>query len=579
MSFLRDIVENEGMGISKNELQELLQLEEDEILQRIGKNVLPYIYQLLKSKEYILICSDEEGYILDIMGEPTFLHKDYKHNLSSDHKATSLILGFEHYARPMSFTSYWNYSIFKEHYAKPGAFLSCWACPILNLDKSVAGVLYIVKEVGYQSIKIFSHSIEIFNVVQKGAKMIEQILNIIELEREFCANRVKIQTLTQKLEGSTNSIDNPPKKNTLYGDKYIAKIKNEAIYKDEDVQLTDFLLWNKNWLMFDKFDSILEQEKMDNNENNQWRGRSEKINEVFKTASKAAMINSNVLIEGESGTGKEVVARFIHDHSFCSNGPFIPLNCAAIPDTLIESELFGYSSGAFTGAKRGGQLGKFEEANNGTIFLDEIGDMPHHAQAALLRVIQSKEIYRIGESRSRKINVRIIAATNSDLEKLVEEKVFRLDLYYRLKVIMINVPPLRERLEDLWDLVPFFIKKYRKLLNKPSINISQQVYKYFLSFPWPGNIRQLENCIESMIALSDGKLLTKDDLPNEFKRFFLETKKNHPRLMNLQQEDLERNAIIEALTQTKGNVSKASEILGISRSTMYRKMKQHHLTN
>ncbi|AOY75972.1 sigma-54 interaction domain-containing protein [Clostridium formicaceticum] len=577
MGFLKGFIENKEMNASKYVLEEVLELEKNELFERVSKNVLPYIYQLVKNENCIIMISDKEGYILDILGEPVFLNKNFKEKLSPNHKATSLILGFEQYARPMGYTTYWAHSIFKDYYKKPGAFLSCWASPILSSDKSVIGLLYIVKETGSHSIRIFNHSIEMFSLVQEGATMIEQILSMIELERDFYFNKIKIQALIQKSHPSTNTIDHSTTKSTFYRDKYITKMKSKTTCEDENVQLIDFLPWNKSRFTSNKSDLIVKQENLSKSEQNQWCGRSQKISEVFKTASKAALINSNVLIEGESGTGKEVVARFIHDNSPYSKGPFIPLNCAAIPDNLIESELFGYSAGAFTGAKRGGQLGKFEEANNGTIFLDEIGDMSRSAQAALLRIIQDKEVYRIGESTSRKINVRIIAATNSNLEKLVEQKTFRLDLYYRLKVIMINVPPLRERLEDLWDLVPFFIKKYCNLFNKPPINISSQIYKYFLSFSWPGNIRQLENCIESMIALSNEDLLIEDHLPHEFKKFFPEIESPSPRPIDLQQNSPERNAIIQALTQTKGNVSKASSMLKISRSTMYRKMKKYHL--
>ncbi|AOY76004.1 sigma-54-dependent Fis family transcriptional regulator [Clostridium formicaceticum] len=541
--------------------------EKEEIMVTVGKKVLHYIYKYLNNKNYIVLISNKDGYILDMIGDLPFMNKVQKISLSpganwrEEFRGTNTVGTIIVEQTPLTVLGW-------EHYAKPVHFLNCWAAPIFNADGNFAGVLNIsgVAEAPNKTL---------ISIAQKGAKMIEQILKIIELESNFYFDRLKFEAIAQKLHDSANKLNTYSNDNISLLNKLI--VKNENLSKIEYNQLTDFLLWNRKWLIFNKVDSINIQENKNICEEKTWCGRSEKIHQVFKTATKAALTNSNILIQGESGTGKEIVARFIHNKSSCSNGPFIPLNCAAIPNNLIESELFGYSDGAFTGAKRGGQLGKFEEANNGTIFLDEIGDMPLNAQTTLLRILQNKEICRIGESKYRKINIRIIAATNSNLKELVAEKKFRLDLYYRLNVISIKVPPLRERLEDLWDLIPFFVEKYCKLLNKPFVNISQQVYKYFLSYDWPGNIRQLENYIESMIALCDGNLLTENDFPDEFKEYFPEIEKKSNTLLNLQHNDAEYNTLSQVLAQTKGNVTKASNILGISRVTMYRKMKKYNL--
>ena len=277
--------------------------------------------------------------------------------------------------------------------------------------------------------------------------------------------------------------------------------------------------------------------------------------------------------QGESGTGKEIVARYIHQLSSRGRGPFVALNCAAIPATLFESELFGYTEGSFTGAKRGGQQGKFEAAQNGTIFLDEIGDMPQDVQSSLLRVLQEKEIYRIGDTRTRSVNARVIAATNKDLRTLVDEGHFRLDLYYRLKVVTIDLPALRDRIEDILDLAPYFLNKLCESAGKPTPDISDTVYTQLLSYSWPGNIRELENCLESMIAMADGFVLTEEDLPEEIKGHLSVSRDNN----NLLLEEQTRQAIIQALMKTNGRVAPAARMLGIGRTTLYRKMYEYNI--
>jgi sigma-54 dependent transcriptional regulator, acetoin dehydrogenase operon transcriptional activator AcoR len=549
-----------------NRLKELLEREED--LLRIGKKVLEYIYPYLKNRNFILVLTDKEGHVLSILGDPPFMSKAEKiylspgSNWSEQSKGTNAVgtVIFEKY--PLTVLGW-------EHYAKPAHFLNCWAAPIFDADQNFVGVLNISGEAG-------NYAQEVLNIAKQGAKMIEKILKMMRLEKEFYSSRVNFESTAQNLHDIMGNTENIKNDNITSLHKLI---KNEHLSKSELAHLRDYILFNRNWFIPISYNPEFESTKEIGLEENQWRGRSEKIIQVFKTASKAALTNSNVIIQGETGTGKEIVAKFIHEKGKHSNEPFIPINCAAIPHTLIESELFGYADGAFTGARRGGAAGKFEEAHNGTLFLDEIGDMPLNVQSTLLRVLQEKCICRIGESRVRKVDVRIIAATNRDLKELLEEKTFRLDLYYRLNVIAINVPPLRERIEDIWDLVPFFIEKYCQLLNKPTMNVSPQLYKYFLSYSWPGNIRELENCIESMIALSDGEQLTVDVLPDDLKTTFPEVQNKSSNFSHLNQNASERSTIIHALAQMKGNITKTSELLGISRATLYRKMTKYNLKN
>ena len=302
-----------------------------------------------------------------------------------------------------------------------------------------------------------------------------------------------------------------------------------------------------------------------------WIGHGHSTQQILTRASKVAAAHSSVLIRGESGTGKEIIARTIHQLSPRCEGPFIALNCASLSSSLVESELFGYVEGAFTGARRGGKPGKFELANKGTIFLDEIGDMPLDLQVSLLRALQEKEISRIGDTKPIKIDIRVIAASHKDLAALVSAERFRLDLYYRLKVVTLELPPLRERPEDIRDLVPHFIRKACESLNIPLLDIQEDVYHHLMAHPWPGNVRELENCIESMVALAEGPILTTADLPDEFKQLVL---KAEPEPLLEQQA---KHAILYALTQTKGKIAPAAKLLGIGRNTLYRKIKEMNI--
>ncbi len=299
-------------------------------------------------------------------------------------------------------------------------------------------------------------------------------------------------------------------------------------------------------------------------------GSSNSMVEALRYARRASKTDSNVLLIGESGTGKELFAHAIHQSSSRKYGPFIKINCAAIPSELLESELFGYEEGSFTGAKKGGKLGKFELADGGTIFLDEIGDMPLYMQAKLLRVIQEREVERIGGTRPRAVNVRIIAATHVNLEEMVAEGKYRQDLYYRLNVFLINIPPLRERKEDIKLLAYHFLKSLNNKYFKNIDGYSDEAIKFLSRYEWPGNIRELSNVIERAVNIIDNeKLITPEHLPQKI------VGNNVIRqLKSLQDtlEEAEKNAIIESLRASKGNRTKAARLLNISRSTFYEKM-------
>ena len=288
-------------------------------------------------------------------------------------------------------------------------------------------------------------------------------------------------------------------------------------------------------------------------------GNSNKMREVYQMISQVCRSNATVLVRGESGTGKELVAHSVHYNSNRAKGPFVKVNCAAIPANLIESELFGHEKGAFTGAIKQ-KLGKFELAHKGTIFLDEIGSIGLDVQANLLRVLQEKEFERVGGQRTHKVDVRIVAATNKNLEQAVEDGSFRGDLYYRLNVFPIYLPPLRERKTDILLLADFFLEKYSKENNKEIKRFSTPAIDMLMEYHWPGNVRELENCIERSVLLCDGGVVHSYHLPPT-----LQTGSESDTLPELSMEEavanLEREMIIDALKNTRGNITTAAKIL------------------
>lgn len=303
-------------------------------------------------------------------------------------------------------------------------------------------------------------------------------------------------------------------------------------------------------------------------------GIDENFNSVKKIAMKAAKNDFNVLILGETGTGKEVIANALHFASSRRNKPFIRINCAAIPFELLESELFGYEEGAFTGAKKGGKIGKFELANQGTIFLDEIGELPLNMQSKLLRVLQEKEIEKIGSENTIPLNVRVIAATNQNLEEKVQNKAFRSDLFYRLNVIQIKLPPLRERSED----IPFFIESFLSELNskyEANVTLSPETKAILNRYKYPGNIRELKNIIERAFSQRDGDVILPTHLPvNLISRSQLSIPINKEKTLDAFMADIEREIILDVLAKNNFNCQSTAKNLGIHRSTLYKKMEK-----
>ncbi len=299
-------------------------------------------------------------------------------------------------------------------------------------------------------------------------------------------------------------------------------------------------------------------------------GRSPAMVEVYKTLARVAPSRSTVLIEGESGTGKELIASALHRHSGRAAERFVAVDCGSLTDTLLESELFGYVRGAFTGAV-GEKKGLFEEASGGTIFLDEMGDIGAPMQGKLLRVLQEYEIKRVGGQEWVKVDVRVVAATNRNLEQLVQRGSFREDLFYRLKVVTITLPPLRERREDIPLLVDHFLRRYAERNGKSIAHLSDEAMVLLMDYAWPGNIRELEHCIERALALASGTVVTPDDLAPELRSTLEATlHRGAPTL-----EEVKRRYLAHVLAETGGNISRAATILGVDRRSLYRMLRRY----
>jgi two-component system NtrC family response regulator len=306
--------------------------------------------------------------------------------------------------------------------------------------------------------------------------------------------------------------------------------------------------------------------------------QSRKMEEVINVAARVADSKATVLITGENGTGKEVLAKAIHFISSRKEKPFVPVNVPALTETLLESELFGHEKGAFTGAEKM-RKGRFEVAHSGTLFLDEVGDIPQSVQVKLLRVLQEHQFERVGGSEKIEVDVRIIAATNKDLEEKIKDGTFREDLYYRLNVVSINIPPLRDRKEDILPMIESFIQKYCTENNKEYLEISKEAVDVLMKYNYPGNVRELENIIERAVVLNRGKVVTLSDLPINIKGFKEEKSITALGEGNLteQVEALEKQLIYDALQQSGGNQTKAGKLLGLTERNLRYKLKKYNI--
>jgi len=387
--------------------------------------------------------------------------------------------------------------------------------------------------------------------------------------------RDKIADTTVIMMSAYGTIDTAVKAMKLGAYDYISKpFKTDEVYLALKKAEERESLKRENFQLKERIQKIKESYNF-----GKMMAKSRVIQSIFSLSAKVAKYNTTVLIYGASGTGKELITKGIHFSSDRSKNSFIPVNCGGIPENLLESELFGYKKGAFTGALKD-KTGLFEEASGGTIFLDEIGEMPLSLQIKLLRVLQGNEIRPVGDSKPKKIDVRVLAATSKNLEEEIKNGTFREDLFYRLNVLPINLPPLRERNEDIPLLCSHFINQFNKRLNKDISNIAPAAMSFLLKHNWPGNVRELENIIERAIVLAEDKLLVPENFPS-----LIGEREGTDQIDKIfegyslkdAQKDLEKMLITKALTKTEGNRTKAAQLLEISHPSLLSKIKTYNI--
>lgn len=598
----------------------------------IAHSYMERLYSFVKGSNFVVILTDEEGYIIEMIGD--------EEHIKSRTKTSNLVIGSnrsEEYAgtnaigTPLAIDAplqVWG----EEHYVKAHHPFTCSGAPIHDTNGNIIGCLDITgprekihlhtlgmvvaavdgiekgmaMKNAYEQISLINNQLNrTIESISSGIILLDDIGKITQINKN-ALNMLKLsyeesfeKNIYQVIENANHFLN---LNKNIYNKEVQVQTKNHTSLNfsisttvvpncDGTPHGTVIVMNEMKYVhkLVNKMSGFSAQYTFDS-----IIGDSPEIKEVIKLGRIAAKSSSNILILGESGTGKELIAQSIHNASDRSRYPFIAINCGALPAGLIESELFGYESGAFTGAHKDGQPGKFELANGGTIFLDEIGDMPLNLQVSLLRVLQTKEIVRIGGKQNRKIDVRIIAATNVNLEESIENKTFRNDLYYRLNVFSIHIPALRKRKKDIKTLIQHFIKeKSNKNIGKSVVDVDTSAFKALLNYDWPGNIRELENIIERAICISDGSTITLKDLPTklcmhqntedkiEDTTYSITeeyvAKRNEPSETIPSLNQSEHMIILSALRQTNGNIKKAAQIIGIGRRTLYRKLEKYNI--
>lgn len=601
-----------------------LRIRERKALCDVAFPILSSLYEFTNGSRFLSQVCDEEGYILKMVGQSyfDFIPPEFSPQVGNNRDERKVgtngigtvistgkpiqVIGLEHY-----YTTYWDYTCSGAPIFDPDGKLVgvlCLAGPNENSKIHTLGLAIAIAEIISREMKVqrTNGKIEAAYISTNAAKDRLQVIletvtsGLLLLDRDFRIIHSNRKTYSILNCNETDIIgsdirDVLDKKAVTaksisrgFSEKYVTSVIGE---KPTDIFVTVEPTDSGEYLIM--FDTATALHKKINTVAGQDAyftfsdilGEAPRLRRVVELGQIAATSPSNVLLTGESGTGKELFAHAIHNASSRRNGPFVSINCGAIPKTLIESELFGYEAGSFTGAKREGSAGKFELADGGTIFLDEIGDMPFDVQSTLLRVLQNKEVIRVGGTRTKKTDVRIIAATNKDLLEAMKLQTFRNDLFYRLNVFNIEIPPLRERGGDIRILADFFLRKYASHARKPVPQVTDSVYSILESFTWPGNVRELENVMERAIYISGG-IIDERCLPDYIagKCAKPRTHLAHP-AAPAPSPDGARNAapgekqqLIEALQKVGGDVGLAAQMLDVSRRTLYRKLKKYGIT-
>lgn len=584
----------------------------------IAMPVVESLYMFVAGSGFVVTVADRNGYLLKVIGDPEVVEAIAQGNFIPGADWSEAIAGTNSVGTTL--TEGHPLQIFScEHYCICSHRWTCSAAPILDPDGSIIGVLDMTGSFE----KVHPHTL---GMVVAGAEAIERQIKAERawLERDL-ANRFR-ETLMESISEGILAIDMNQKvfhinhaANLLLGtnqERAVGKAIKDIINTEADEWKP--IISGQKFVTDLEIDAITPSKKMRltvtsrpiHRDGVQCEGVVMVLNEITRArrlaqrmsgavakrtfndligedinfrgtlmlAKTAANSDSTVLLLGESGTGKDILAQAIHNSSNRKKGPFVAINCGAIPRDLIGSELFGYTEGAFTGAKKGGSPGKFELADGGTIFLDEIGDMPTELQSNLLRVIEDKSIRRIGGTSIIPVNVRIIAATNRDLEKAIKQGSFRADLYYRLNVITIRMVPLRERQKDIEVLLLHFLEQLGRQMGKHITQVDDRVWNLVKAYSWPGNIRELQNSVERALHLADGSVLLPEHLPEEIAKAL---EKNSFQIENKLSpvEDYEKQVILRLLEENKGNLTRVAAHLNIARTTLYRKMAKYGLRN
>jgi PAS domain S-box-containing protein len=589
------------------ELQNKLDMNKDFI--SAAAPFLNHLYDFVKGSNFFTILTDAEGCIMEVLGDKDIITESNELKMipgaymDEEHIGTNAMSLALSEGKPVQVSG-------EDHYISAYHKWTCSAAPIRDKNGDIIGIIDLT---GFKE-KVHSHTL---GMVIAAANAIERMLEIKSYNFELEISKNRIETifnsvssgiLSSDLEGNIKTVNTEAEKMFGYSSYEIRKMKiwdflrdwehitesirigkdfeNEDVYVNARINKLQFTMTACPVLDSKKkiteivyiFSELVKGRRLAGKilsgqaiyTFDKILGENKKFIETVEYAKKIADSKSTVLITGESGTGKEVFAQSIHNCSIRREEPFIAVNCGAIPRTLIESELFGYEEGAFTGARKGGNAGKFELADGGTIFLDEIGEMPVDMQIKLLRVIEESVINRIGSSRQIPVNVRIIAATNKDLKEEIARGNFRNDLFYRLNVLPIKLPSLRERRGDIPLLVNYYMEKTSKRLNKRSVHISTEYMNYLQNYDWPGNIRELENVIEYIVNTETIQL-------NLWNKNVEEEKITDNLDLNLNLEQIEKQHIIKILDEVEGNITMAAKILGIGRNTLYRKLEKHNI--
>ncbi|MGG7214814.1 sigma-54-dependent Fis family transcriptional regulator [Clostridium nigeriense] len=618
---------SEGYGVNKDinhskiilrndELKKVLEINKELI--EISKPYIDNVFEAVEDKDFIITLTDNNGCILYIKGAEEIKDELEKLNLIVGAYMDEKNIGTNAMAVAISEDRCIQITA-KEHYISIFQSLTCSAAPIHNSKGEIIGTLNLTGKsnmkhphtLGLVIFGVTAIENELFRIktnfilnqtynymktvienVDKGIIIIDThgiIININELGLKILEkknNNLINEDINYIIPNFQNIVDRISNNNEII--KREIKLNHDSKYKTE-VTLKGIKHNEKVIGIVAILTKVKENDKKIDFTGafftfNDIIGESHAIKNVITNCKVIANSPSTVLIQGESGTGKEVLAQSIHNYSIRKNNKFVAINCGAIPANIIESELFGYEDGTFTGGKKGGRIGKIELANGGTLFLDEIGDMPLDMQVKLLRVLQEGRVTRLGGSKEILVDMRVIAATNKNLKKEIKEGTFREDLYYRLCVIPIKLPPLRERKGDIRMLIEYFLGMKSMKLEKEIPDISNDLINKLLSYNWPGNIRQLENCIENIVNLN-GELSSEilDDSDDIKKELFNISSNNNEIISkniveeNFNLEDIEKEAIINAIKYNNYNVTKTAKSLGVSRNTLYLKIKKYNI--